>query len=51
MPRGCLPVMTMANHEMITTKKKAMLRTMRMMIAGIAQMNRSPLVSRLAGSS
>ena len=50
-PRGCLPVMTMANHEMPTTTTKAMPMRIAISSAGIAQMNRRPLVSRLAGSS
>ena len=50
-PRGCLPVITITNHEAIKTKNIAMPRTAAITIAGIAQMNRSPFVSRLAGSS
>ena len=50
-PRGCLPVMTIANQVTKMTKKAPMLMTMPMMRAGMIQMKRKPFVSRSAGSS
>ena len=50
-PRGCLPVNRMQNQVTTVTKNHAIPSTIEMRIAGMAQINRRPAVSRLTGSA